>query len=642
MTLAAPPLPTLVLVDNGDGTATATITGTLGTATNSIYAQPANGTIRTPAWVLQASRQGNGVVTFTITPGMYWCQLQSTSTKPARAIIAPLVFFGVAGNTYTSTHEQCVAAIRARIQGMTFAGTAASPAGIDPVNGILDGLVPIDQFQGFPALMISVEGESESIQGGVNSADDFGFPVRIAIVDQMDMVTMRDGSARRPKYTKWREQLCRAFEKQRLGGVPNIFDSAVSPGPIVDPRMAQLAYFVSGLTCRFKDRLSHGLTGNTLNLPVPGLPTNLAVGSPTTTTLTLTWTLADNLATSINVYRNGDLVTTLANGEATTYTDSSLFPGNTYSYQIQTVNTAGASALTGVVSGSTTSTYNDTLITIPGGYASAGRTAIVHVPSGASTPAPVVLIFHGGGSSAAGARYQTGFNVTSDANGFIAVYPNGTGTNPGQLSWNAVTCCPPATTQNVNDVQFVQDLITYLGTLYTIDTTKVYATGFSNGAMLCHLLGRRLAGTIAAIAPVSGDINGYTPTPSQGVRVLDIQGGADGYCPAPGGIGQYDKTGCVHQPFRKSDITNPQQFTNAGVDQWVQWNGASTTPTAIALADGTQFTYAGTSPVVAVFFPLGGHQWPGGAYAPNLVNQTQITSWNASTHIWNFFSTGVP
>src|SRR4051812_23112435 len=57
------------------------------------------------------------------------------------------------------------------------------------------------------------------------------------------------------------------------------------------------------------------------------------------------------------------------------------------------------------------------------------RTYLVHVPKSydGSRPFPVVLVFHGGGSNAKQWVPFCGLNDTADKNGFIAVYPNGTG-----------------------------------------------------------------------------------------------------------------------------------------------------------------------------------------------------------------------
>jgi polyhydroxybutyrate depolymerase len=45
-----------------------------------------------------------------------------------------------------------------------------------------------------------------------------------------------------------------------------------------------------------------------------------------------------------------------------------------------------------------------------------------------------------------------------------------------------------------------------------VDRLRVYATGFSNGAMMTHRLGAELPDVLAAIAPVSGTVGNYQTT----------------------------------------------------------------------------------------------------------------------------------
>ena len=60
-------------------------------------------------------------------------------------------------------------------------------------------------------------------------------------------------------------------------------------------------------------------------------------------------------------------------------------------------------------------------------------------------PLPVVIVFHGGGGSADSVRRQTRMSARGDAEGFIAVYPQGSGGIAGKLkTWNAGTCCGQA------------------------------------------------------------------------------------------------------------------------------------------------------------------------------------------------------
>ena len=67
------------------------------------------------------------------------------------------------------------------------------------------------------------------------------------------------------------------------------------------------------------------------------------------------------------------------------------------------------------------------------------RTFLVHVPKNydPKKPTPVVLVFHGAFTNGAITVQFTGMNGKSDEAGFIAVYPNGTGTIDSILFWNA-------------------------------------------------------------------------------------------------------------------------------------------------------------------------------------------------------------
>ena len=55
---------------------------------------------------------------------------------------------------------------------------------------------------------------------------------------------------------------------------------------------------------------------------------------------------------------------------------------------------------------------------------------------------PVVIVFHGGGGAADSVRRQSRMSTKGDAEGFIVVYPQGSGGIAGKLrTWNAGTCC---------------------------------------------------------------------------------------------------------------------------------------------------------------------------------------------------------
>lgn len=81
----------------------------------------------------------------------------------------------------------------------------------------------------------------------------------------------------------------------------------------------------------------------------PPVPTGLAVGSPTSSSLTVTWSAASG-ATSYDVYRAGSIV---SSPTSTSFVNSGLSASTTYSYTVRACNSTGCSAQTSAVSGTT-------------------------------------------------------------------------------------------------------------------------------------------------------------------------------------------------------------------------------------------------------------------------------------------------
>lgn len=116
---------------------------------------------------------------------------------------------------------------------------------------------------------------------------------------------------------------------------------------------------------------------------------------------------------------------------------------------------------------------------------------------------PLVLVLHGGGGNADNAESMTGFTEKAASEGFIVVYPEGTGRFKGKLlTWNAGHCCGYAMDNQVHDVEFINALLDKLIVDYPVDPKRIYATGLSNGGMMTHRLGIELSNRFAAIAPV--------------------------------------------------------------------------------------------------------------------------------------------
>jgi polyhydroxybutyrate depolymerase len=145
----------------------------------------------------------------------------------------------------------------------------------------------------------------------------------------------------------------------------------------------------------------------------------------------------------------------------------------------------------------------------------------VYVPSSimAMQRVPLVLDFHGNGSSGAQEQSGSGWRQKADAEQFIVVYPDGVGNG-----WNVGNCCGEALNSMVDDVGFARAMVENVSTEACIDAHRVYATGISNGAGLAHRLACEAADVFAAIAAASADLVTDPCQPSRPIAEISIRG----------------------------------------------------------------------------------------------------------------------
>lgn len=168
------------------------------------------------------------------------------------------------------------------------------------------------------------------------------------------------------------------------------------------------------------------------------------------------------------------------------------------------------------------------------------RTFVVRLPPGfaARGPLPVVVAFHGGGGNAAGFKAYAGLDRVADREGFVVVYPDGSGRMARRLlTWNAGGCCGYAALENADDVGFTWALLRDLARDLPLDSTRVYATGHSNGSMMAYRVAAESAGRIAAIVTVAGAMPLRSVTPSRPMPVLHVHSVDDPRALYTGGLG---------------------------------------------------------------------------------------------------------
>jgi polyhydroxybutyrate depolymerase len=266
-----------------------------------------------------------------------------------------------------------------------------------------------------------------------------------------------------------------------------------------------------------------------------------------------------------------------------------------------------------------------TYVTIKVQEGTTTRSADLYLPAkyaNESDNVPLILSFHGYGGSGDSHGRMTGLDTLADENGLLVAYPDGQPIDPNNLKkglhWDVDTGSP--------DVKFIRDLVTTLENLhYRVDSSRIYATGMSNGGGMTHRVGCELADIVAAIAPVEGGYAepGWTVcNPQRPMPVMAFHGTPDPVVPYNGGKGKGPAAG------------NKFPSITDWAAAWALRDSCNTTPTV------TQFNshvnkkvYSqchGNASVILFSIDNNGHAWPGSS----MPEASQAI--NATTELWNF------
>jgi len=267
-----------------------------------------------------------------------------------------------------------------------------------------------------------------------------------------------------------------------------------------------------------------------------------------------------------------------------------------------------------------------------------------HVPVEVVKNAKLIFVIHGSSGTPLVMQISTGHcfdlmaDVKSDA---IIVYPAGY-----HKFWN--DCRKMATydakKENTDDVAFFGAMIKYFKEKYNIDTTEVFAVGYSNGGQMCYKLAKEKPqwfkgiAAIAANLPVEENNDCYeTHLP---VSVLVMNGTADPFNPYNGGeviVGDGQKRGSVIS-------------TDQTIQYWLNNDSCSLTPfstynfpdidtTDNSVATWYLYNSATTGKKVELIKVMnGGHLIPNPnfTYWPKAVGNVNKDI-NAPKIIWDFF-----
>lgn len=153
------------------------------------------------------------------------------------------------------------------------------------------------------------------------------------------------------------------------------------------------------------------------------------------------------------------------------------------------------------------------------------------------TAAPLVIVLHAWKNSWSMANQQGGWSTYADAHGFVVAYGIGL-----YESWNAGTCCGKAVENEVDDVEYLADLVADVTRRLPVDRARVYLAGFSNGEMLALRAQCERPDLFAASGGSGGALVAPCRAPFTQIRERHLHGTLDTLVPFDGGYSSYTGT----------------------------------------------------------------------------------------------------
>lgn len=251
------------------------------------------------------------------------------------------------------------------------------------------------------------------------------------------------------------------------------------------------------------------------------------------------------------------------------------------------------------------------------------RAFVSYVPEApAAYKMPVVISLHGGFASPKGQFRLADFRPIADREKIIIICP------ASKHMWH-----DGANNHGIDDVKFIDMLISYITKTYHADASRVYITGISNGGFMTSRLACQLQKRIAAIAVVAA--------------TLDQNEGYDITAPMPVIYMHGTKDPIVS--FGGGKMFGRQIFSHDEViKKWIAMDHCDPSPiitnTPDDANDGTTIVKAEYGnrenglKVVSYTINNGGHTWPGGwQFAPKFIIGKTTQNLNACAAIWDFF-----
>ena len=279
---------------------------------------------------------------------------------------------------------------------------------------------------------------------------------------------------------------------------------------------------------------------------------------------------------------------------------------------------------------------------------SVSRKYLVYRPAGMTSVKAVVMVLHGGGGAGVGVS-ELGthplslFRTLADQEKFLVVYPEGSSDIQGNPGWNDCRSDDFSGSQG-DDITFLKQLNAQLVSELTINASKMFLTGTSNGALMTFSYAFQFPETIKAIAVSSGNLPEFpesgvcTTGSSIPLPILLTHGTSDPAMPANGG--------CV---ANLGGLCNRGKVISqsATINYWLQRNGLQNESPVVSQFDVNvtdagnveKRVYNGANPLVYYVLHNAGHQVPSKTVFSNSSAASGIQNRDIefAEEVWSFF-----
>lgn len=274
-------------------------------------------------------------------------------------------------------------------------------------------------------------------------------------------------------------------------------------------------------------------------------------------------------------------------------------------------------------------------------YQNNERKYILHIPDSYDGRAsvPLVVFLHGGGGNAQTAQGFSNLNSVSDEEGFLMVYPQAFyETGPQSYAWADGRGLAPDKL-GIDDVGYIDALVTALKGSYKIDSRRVYLCGFSNGSFLTQRIAFEKNTHFAAVGTLGGTMSQRlfdSESPGRAIPMVYIFGTADPLVPYEGG---FVSGNTQLEPVKSvDDAIAFWKQNNQCASALPKINLPNTNTTDNSTVEVYEYTNCACGADVKFFKVIGaGHTWPGVPLpGTHSFGETNLDM-NASVELWNFF-----